>query len=92
MRCAAACSSRDQVTSACETIRCLRCDDVIGVYEPMVVLLDGGGHVTSGAAANRRIAPHAPRLHAACFALLDRSPEETLQGSPPGEAAVLDGS
>jgi hypothetical protein len=77
------------VTSACETIRCRRCGDVIGVYEPMVLLLNDEASVTS-AAANRRIPANAHRLHMACFALLDSSPEPTLEGSSPREPAVLD--
>jgi hypothetical protein len=78
--------------SSSETIRCRLCGEVIGVYEPMVLLLDDEARVTSGAAANRPIPAHARRLHAACFALLDSSPEATLQGSPPREPAVLDGA
>jgi hypothetical protein len=78
--------------SACETTRCRRCGDVIGVYEPMVLLLDDEAGMASGAAANRRIPVHAPRLHADCFALLGSSPEPTLQDSSPREPAVLDGA
>ena len=78
--------------SACETIRCQRCGDVIGVYEPMVLLLGDEARVTSGAAANQRIPAHARRLHEACFALLDGSPEPTLRRPPPKEPAVLDGA
>jgi hypothetical protein len=77
--------------SARETIRCQRCGDVIGVYEPMVLLLGDEARVTSGAAANQ-LPAHARRLHEACFALLDGSPEPTLQGPPPREPAVPDGA
>jgi hypothetical protein len=60
--------------SSSETIRCRLCRDVIGVYEPMVLLLDDEAHVTSSAVANRRIPADARRLHAVCFALLDKPP------------------
>jgi hypothetical protein len=69
--------------SSSETIRCRLCGDVIGVYEPMVLLLDDEAHTTSGAAASCRIPADTRRLHAACFALLDSRPEPTLQSSPP---------
>jgi len=78
--------------SACETIRCLRCGDVIGVYEPMVLLLDDEARVTSGAAANRQIPAHARRFHAACFGLLDGSPEQTFHASPATEPGLSDGA
>jgi hypothetical protein len=78
--------------SACETIRCRQCGDVIGVYEPMILLLEDEASVTSGAAANRRVPADARRLHTACFALLSSSAEETLRGSPPREPGVLDGA
>jgi hypothetical protein len=77
--------------SARETIRCWRCGDVIGVYEPMVLLLGDEALMTSRAAANQPPA-HARRLHEACFALFDGSPEPTVQRPPPGEPAVLDGA
>jgi hypothetical protein len=89
MRCAAACSSHDPVMSSSETIRCRLCGDVIGVYEPMILLLDDEAGASSGAAANRRIPANARRLHAACFALLNRRPEPTLRARLP-ESAVLD--
>jgi hypothetical protein len=78
--------------SACETIRCLGCGDVIGVYEPMVLVLDDEAHVTSGAAANRQIPAHARRFHAPCFGLLDGKLEQTLHCSPAREPAVFDGA
>lgn len=77
--------------SGSETVLCLRCGDVIGVYEPMVLLLDDEARVTSGAAASRRIPAHARRFHAACFGLLD-SPEETLHDALGREPVVLDGA
>jgi hypothetical protein len=91
MRCAAACSSRDPAMSARETIRCQRCGDVIGVYEPMVLLLGDEALVTSGAVADQLPTP-ARRLHATCFGLLDGNPGPTLQGAPPRESVVPDGA
>jgi hypothetical protein len=76
--------------SACETIRCLQCGDVIGVYEPMVLLLDDEARVTSGAAANRQIPAHARRFHATCFGPLDGSPVQTVRASPATEPALSD--
>jgi hypothetical protein len=77
--------------SARETIRCQRCGDVIGFYEPMVLLLGDETRVTSRAAGSQ-LPAHARRLHEACFALLDGSPEPTVQRPTPGEPAVLDGA
>jgi hypothetical protein len=49
---------------------------VIGVYEPMVVLLDDETLLTSQAASDGSIPHDAHRYHATCFAL--------VQGGPPG--------
>jgi hypothetical protein len=52
-----------------ETLRCRHCDDVIGVYEPMVVLTDGQPRNTSRAAEQ----DHGPSVgecyHHACYTL-----------------------
>jgi hypothetical protein len=48
---------------------CGHCRDVIGVYEPMVVLLDGEALLTSRAVADRELPHDARRYHEACFAL-----------------------
>jgi hypothetical protein len=50
-------------------VTCLRCGEVIGVYEPMVVLLDGEAVLTSPAAARGKIPPEARRYHQPCFGL-----------------------
>lgn len=50
------------------TLRCERCGDVIGVYEPMIVLRDGQPHTTSKAAEQK--APGGllgQCCHAACY-------------------------
>jgi hypothetical protein len=51
-----------------ELLRCAHCEDVIGVYEPTIVLRDGHPHSTS-AAADRDV--HAlldgECYHLACF-------------------------
>lgn len=49
-------------------LRCVRCGDVIGVYEPLVHVVGGVAHRTSRAA--RPDIVHArPVYHAACWAL-----------------------
>jgi hypothetical protein len=50
-----------------QSMRCRLCDEVIGVYEPLVVLLDGVPRRTSRpvAEAEQLIAPC---FHADCFA------------------------
>jgi hypothetical protein len=51
---------------------------VIGVYEPMVVVLDGEALLTSAAAAGS-VAARAHRFHEACFAL-DEAGEQPERG------------
>jgi hypothetical protein len=48
--------------------RCQHCDDVIGVYEPMVFVDEGGARVTSGAAEPGLGAAPGARFHRSCFA------------------------
>jgi len=48
--------------------RCKHCDDVIGMYEPMIVLRDGQAHSTSRAAAQEGARGlHGQCYHAACY-------------------------
>lgn len=47
-------------------LRCKRCDQVIGVYEPIVVVTDGRAQTTSIAADGRPGDP-GERYHRACF-------------------------
>jgi hypothetical protein len=51
-----------------ELLRCAHCEDVIGVYEPTVVLRDGAPHSTS-AAAERDLGAllDGECFHATCF-------------------------
>jgi hypothetical protein len=58
---------------------CRHCRDVIGVYEPMVVQLDGKTLLTSRAASDETIPHDAHRYHETCFALVQG-------GRPPGRA------
>lgn len=54
-----------------EDVRCHHCDEVIGVYEPMVVLHDGVPVRTSRAAAELDpLATHAC-FHAQCFTSIE---------------------
>jgi hypothetical protein len=59
-----------------ERYRCARCDEVIGVYEPMVVIVDGEALHGSRAALGDAPASDGPRYHGACFAQLATRPEE----------------
>jgi hypothetical protein len=54
-----------------ESATCGHCRDVIGVYEPMVVLLDGEALLTSRAVADRDLPRDARCYHEACFALAE---------------------
>lgn len=49
------------------TLRCHHCDDVIGVYEPMVVLTDGQARNTSRAAEQDDREPVGECYHQACY-------------------------
>jgi hypothetical protein len=52
-----------------ETLRCHHCDDVIGVYEPMVVLASGQLRNTSRAAEQDYEPSVGECYHRACYAL-----------------------
>jgi len=61
-------ASMDQVP------RCARCGDVIGVYEPVVVVEDGGAPHRSSYAAEPELArAHGKRYHRACYAAQEQS-------------------
>lgn len=49
------------------TTRCHRCGDVIGAYEPMVVLSDGRAHSTSRASAPDALLDGGECYHDACY-------------------------
>ncbi len=53
--------------SADDALRCQHCSDVIGVYEPLVVLRDGVPVRTSRAAAAGQPLAASPCFHAECF-------------------------
>jgi hypothetical protein len=53
-----------------QALRCQRCGDVIGTYEPMIVLSDGAMHETSRAASPKLAGEGAEHYHRACFAQL----------------------
>jgi hypothetical protein len=48
--------------------RCACCDDVIGVYEPVVVVEDGGARKTSYAAEPELAREEGKHYHDACYA------------------------
>lgn len=48
-----------------DQMRCVRCGDVIGVYEPLVLLLAGVPHETSRAAGDD-LPSDSPVLHLEC--------------------------
>jgi len=58
--------------------RCRRCRDVIGVYEPMILLVDGRARETSRA-AEPNVGTHGDGYHGSCYAQLVKadSAEET---------------
>jgi hypothetical protein len=53
------------------TLRCLHCGDVIGVYEPMIVLFGGQARTTSRAAEREAVAPGRECYHEACYTQAD---------------------
>ncbi len=50
-----------------KTFRCHHCADVIGVYEPMIVLTDGQARSTSRATEQGDREPVGECYHSACF-------------------------
>jgi hypothetical protein len=54
-----------------EMLRCRHCEDVVGVYEPMIVVHDGQPRETSRAADGAAPAPDGACYHRACFAQVD---------------------
>lgn len=49
------------------TLRCQHCDDVIGAYEPMIVVTNGEARHTSRAAEKDTAAPVGECYHHACY-------------------------
>jgi hypothetical protein len=56
-----------QGTGIDEQLHCAYCGDVIGAYEPLVVLLDGRARSTSKAAETDNDGPLGECYHRACF-------------------------
>jgi hypothetical protein len=50
-----------------KALRCRRCDEVIGAYEPLVVLVDGQARETSRAAEPDLQGSAGECYHGACF-------------------------
>jgi hypothetical protein len=60
-----------------DTWRCEHCAGVIGVYEPMVFVLDGEGHETSRAAIkDNHVSERARLYHRACYELCSAAPND----------------
>ena len=57
------------------SLRCARCGDVIGAYEPMVVVDGDHARQTSAAADPGAVADAAERYHDACFAVAVPGPQ-----------------
>jgi hypothetical protein len=56
------------VNDAGDVLRCRRCGDVIGVYEPLLVVLDGQATLTSRA-ADPDVAARGTHFHRECYPL-----------------------
>jgi hypothetical protein len=54
-----------------DKLRCCHCGDVIGVYEPLVEILDGRVHETSRALEPNAAGQAGDCYHRACFERLD---------------------
>jgi hypothetical protein len=50
-----------------DRLRCAHCGDVIGAYEPMIVILDGEAHATSRSAEQSR-GTGGEHYHQGCYA------------------------
>jgi hypothetical protein len=61
--------------SAHEGLRCHRCRDPIGAYEPVVVLREGAPVRTSRTALDSEALAGEPCFHAECFACSERDAE-----------------
>jgi hypothetical protein len=59
-----------------EKLRCVSCGDVIGAYEPLIVLLDGRARSTSKAAEADGRGPLGESYHRACFEGEHGEPEQ----------------
>lgn len=57
----------DHTPSMANRVRCHHCDDVLGVYEPVVVVLDGQVRETSRAAEPSLPLETAALYHPACY-------------------------
>ena len=62
----------DAKGSMSEPMRCRRCGDVIGYYEPLVVLEQGQARTTSAAAEPQLSEVQGKRFHPACYAEAQR--------------------
>ena len=57
-----------------DALRCTQCSDVIGVYEPVVVVDHRGGHYTSLAAEPLSARTGEAQYHAACCEAIHEAP------------------
>ena len=68
--------------------RCGYCDEIIGVYEPMIVLLPSGSRMTSRAAERDLTDVPEASFHRVCFDAAQAAPDPT---SAAGEATPAAG-
>jgi hypothetical protein len=66
-----------------DALRCTRCSDVLGVYEPVVVVDHRGWHYTSLAAEPFPARSGEARYHAACYEAIHAAPlRDERDGGP----------
>jgi hypothetical protein len=66
------------------SLRCQSCDDLIGVYEPLVRVIDGHAHESSRLREPQLTGREGDCFHRACFQRLDR--DERIADAPSGES------
>ena len=71
-----------------DALRCTQCSDVIGVYEPVVVVDHRGGHYTSLAAEPLSARTGEAQYHAACYEAIDGAPLRNERDGGPLESGT----
>ena len=65
-----------------DRLRCQHCGEVIGVYEPLVALIDGRAHETSRALEPDTAGRVGDCYHSACYQRLDEDELHAGRASP----------